>query len=179
MRLFIGTFVNDSEIESRYVELKEKIKAGVEGKWVEPANLHFTYHFLGETDNVVAKKIFKQIQPICIEYSKELIFTGLNVFPNKQNPGVLFVEILDKNFLLKKIHYDLAKILERNGIKIDARGFHPHLTLLRIKHYNRKKLQNFLETYNSFIIGAIHNFKVDLIQSILTADGPQYSRISF
>lgn len=179
MRLFIGTFVRDRDIECRYIGLKEKIQTVAEGKWVEPWNLHFTYHFLGEIEDVKAKKIFKQIQPICIEYSNELIFTGLNVFPNKQNPRVLFIEIIDASSLLKKVHFDLGGILVKNGVKINDRDFHPHLTLLRIKHYDRNKFQDCLENYNSFRFGSIHNFKVELIQSILTVEGPRYSPISF
>lgn len=179
MRLFIGTFVKNTNIKSKYIELKRKIKAEVEGKWVEPWNLHFTYHFLGEVQDKDAKKIFKQIQHLCIEYSNELVFTGLNVFPNKQNPRILFIEIVDANSLLKKIHFDLGSILVKNGVKIEDKDFHPHLTLLRIKHCNRKRFQDFLENYDTIRFGSISNFKVDLIQSILTTEGPKYSPISF
>ncbi|MGQ9818911.1 MAG: RNA 2',3'-cyclic phosphodiesterase [Candidatus Kapaibacteriales bacterium] len=179
MRLFIGTFVTDKGIEAQYSQLKEKIKHDVVGKWVEPWNLHFTYHFLGEIEGGKAAKIYKQIQPICIEYESELVFVGLNVFPSKQYPRVLFVNIMDTNLILNKIHFELSKILLKNGIKIDERDFHPHLTLLRIRHCNRDKFQEFLENFASIKFGTIDKFTVDLIQSKLTTEGPKYSRISY
>lgn len=179
MRLFLGTFVKSNEIETSYQEIKEKFQNVIEGKWVEPWNLHFTYHFLGDVEYIDAKRLFMEIKDICRVYDDELEFVGLGTFPQNRNPKVLFMEIIDNKLVLQEIHSMLGKVLVRNGFEIDEREFHPHLTLLRVKHSNTQKVLDLIYGFKNRKFGSIKKFEVNLIESKLTSKGPKYSTFSF
>ena len=54
-RLFTGTYIDKEIFEDIYEDMLEDFKGITTGKWVEPENLHFTYHFIGdfETDKIL------------------------------------------------------------------------------------------------------------------------------
>lgn len=179
MRLFLGTFVKSDEILLNYHSVRKKFNSFVKGKWVEPINLHFTYHFLGEVNIVMAKELYSEIQSICREYEANLDFIGLGTFPPKQNPRVLFMRIIDENKVLKEIHSNLSKILKKNNFQIDDKEFYPHLTLVRIKHSNVLKVKEIITEFEGKKFGSLGKFTVDLIESQLSIAGPKYSILYF
>ena len=49
IRLFTGTYVDDELFRYIYNDIKDDFAGATFGKWVEPDNLHFTYHFIVES----------------------------------------------------------------------------------------------------------------------------------
>jgi len=176
-RIFVGTFVKNELLLKEYPKVKNTFENVVTGKWVEEWNLHFTYHFIGEVTLDVVDSIKKGLKVYLNEYQHELSFKGLGCFPNVKHPRVLFVNIIDGEGILKKIHNNCAQVLKKLGIEVDERPFHPHLTLLRIKSYKSSEFQERLQKLSAIDLGKIEKFKVELIESQLTKDGPIYKVI--
>ncbi|MCX7909458.1 MAG: RNA 2',3'-cyclic phosphodiesterase [Ignavibacteria bacterium] len=178
-RLFIGTFLKTDKLLKEYPKLKKNFENAVFGKWVEDWNLHFTYHFLGEIEADLVETLHFQLSPFLIEYESEISLLGLGCFPSLRSPKVLFVNLVDKNEILKGIHQNCGKVLSNFNIELEKRDYHPHLTLLRIKSFERNLFQKTLEKYSNFDFGKVEKFKVELIESKLTKEGPIYKVVQF
>ncbi|MFN3269916.1 RNA 2',3'-cyclic phosphodiesterase [Bacteroidetes/Chlorobi group bacterium Naka2016] len=177
-RLFIGTFLKTKELLEEYPKLRKEFEGAIWGKWVEEWNLHFTYNFLGEVDTRILEPLFKSISPHLQEYQNEIKLKGLGCFPSIRSPRVLFVNIVDQNSLLKEIHQNLANALKNFDVELDEREYHPHLTLLRIKSFKLDLFQKAMRKYQNFDFGSVSNFRVELIESKLTHEGPKYTPIT-
>lgn len=177
-RLFIGTFLKTDELLSEYPLIKKEFDVAATGKWVEEWNLHFTYHFLGNVSVEIIPELLKELSPILKEYSYALTLKGLGCFPSSKSPRVLFVNILDKEKLLKSIQANCSEVLTKFNIEIEHREFIPHLTLLRIKSFKLNFFHKSLKKYESFDFGKVDKFKVEVIESRLTGEGPIYMPIN-
>lgn len=173
-RLFIGTFLKTEELLLEYPKLRNEFEGAVLGKWVEVYNLHFTYHFLGEIEHSLVKPLFEAVAPYLREYDGEIKLKGLGCFPSLRSPRVLFVNIIEEKGLLQEIHRNFATILSEFHIELDSREFRPHLTLLRIRSFKYELFQKEIRKYKDFDFGSVTSFRVDLIESKLSREGPTY-----
>lgn len=176
-RLFIGTFLKTDALISEYPKIKREFEVAVTGKWVEEWNLHFTYHFLGNVSVEVIPEILKELEPILKEYSYELTLHGLGCFPSLNSPRVLYVNIKESEKLLKQIHTSCSEVLTKLNFEIEQREYKPHLTLLRIKSFKLNFFRKSFKKYENFDFGVVEEFKVELIESRLTSEGPIYEPI--
>lgn len=58
---------------------------------------------------------------------------------------------------------------------MDAKPFHPHVTVCRIKEVDRKKLGGLMNRYRNFTFGEEVVDRIALISSSLTSIGPIYT----
>ncbi len=148
--------------------LKNKIK------WVDANNLHITIFFIGEVDEITAKKIvekcnnkFTGLKGFCLEYSKNLVFY------NRKNPKVVGIEFKKNESILQlKKHTD--ELLICFDILPEERTFVPHLTFGRVKEC--LNLSEFTE-YEKLTNIKSFSFNVDsfiLFKSTLTSSGSIY-----
>lgn len=174
-RLFIGTRI-DSKIfaNDKYNDVKIQLKNVCSGKWVETENLHFTYKFLGDVEIHKIKELQHAMNDICIQYTSELEFKGLGVFPNMKNPRVLFVNIINRDNMLKRINSDIEDICLNLGFAKEMKAFKAHLTLMRIKSVEPLVLKESLDEYSDIIFGTMNTFGVNIIESRLLPSGPIY-----
>lgn len=176
-RLFVGTFLQTEKLLTEYPNIKKEFKTAISGKWVEEYNLHFTYHFLGNVESKIIPFLLDGLSPILKEYKSELALKGLGCFPSLRSPRVLFVNLRDDKGILKDIHKDCAKVLDKFNIELERREYHPHLTLIRIKTFKIGLFQRIMEKYFNLDLGTIDTFRVNLIESQLTKDGPIYKTV--
>ncbi len=175
-RLFIGTFVDKSLFEYVYPNIKADFQNVCKGKWVDIDNLHFTYIFIGEVAEDKVSEIIDCIGEYLGEYDTELYLKGLGVFPNQRRPRVLFANILNEGNQVFDIQSGVENSLKEMGFKPEKRKYIPHLTLCRIK-FNQKDFAEVLNRYKQEEFGAMESFKVNLIESKLTRQGPIYAAI--
>ncbi len=173
-RIFIGTFVKNDDFSKKYPKIIADFSKCVIGKWVELWNLHFTYHFLGETNSKTLEKLKIDLRDFLKEYAFDLKFKGMGAFPNFSSPRVLFVNIIDENRILNDIHTGIKEILQNFEFQLDEREYHPHLTLLRIKSVNKSEFRKLIQSYQDTPSFEIKGFQVNLIESKLTPRGPMY-----
>jgi len=176
-RLFIGTFIDKSQIESIYEKIREDFSSACSGKWVELENLHFTYQFLGDVQENQIPSIKKDLSEYLITYHSKLKIAGLGTFPSPTKPRVLFVKVHNNEGILLSVHKKMDDILIHYGFEIENRKYTPHVTLRRIKQSNPNEFKKILEIYSQFEVGTMQNFEINLIESILTPKGPIYKKI--
>jgi 2'-5' RNA ligase len=144
-------------------------------RWVEPANLHLTLKFFGETAenkietiNEVLQSVASVIEPFNLNICK----TG--IFGSAYNPRVIWFGF-DEEKLLHEIGNAVLSRLTIAGFPSDRQNFVPHLTVGRIKkiqqkHFFQKVIQDFREIQlQKVVVGEFH-----LYESILKPGGAIY-----
>ncbi|MBX3044378.1 MAG: RNA 2',3'-cyclic phosphodiesterase [Candidatus Kapabacteria bacterium] len=176
-RLFIATFAAKYLFERHYSKLQEIFAPVCTGKWTELHNLHFTYKFLGNVEVEKIPEITELIKDKLIEYPGILKFNGLGVMRSPQQPSLLYARVHSPDKSVLTNFFELEKKLTAHGFSREKRKFMPHITLLRVKSSN----ENFADVYEKnkeTYIGKQVNFKVSLVASTLTHEGPIYEIIA-
>ncbi|MCX7735918.1 MAG: RNA 2',3'-cyclic phosphodiesterase [Candidatus Kapabacteria bacterium] len=176
-RIFTGTFIDGLILDNIYDELQKEFKNATKGKWVEIENLHFTYHFIGDTEESVVEKIRDSLKNYHTNFESNLIIKGLGAFPDLRNPRVLFINVLNPDGKVFEIQKETTKILQKFGFKPEKREYHPHITLQRVKFADRTNFRKAIEKYRETLFGEMKSFKFNLIESILTPNGAIYKII--
>jgi RNA 2',3'-cyclic 3'-phosphodiesterase len=176
-RLFVATFVAKHLFERHLSNIQSTFAEVCHGKWTEIENLHFTYKFLGniEVDKIPA--ITELIKDKLIEYPSVIKFNGLGVLRSPQKPSVLFARVYSPDKLILSNFAELEKILTENGFAKERQKFMPHVTLLRVKGA-QENFANTFEINKDTYIGKQSGFKISLVSSTLTHDGPIYEIIA-
>ncbi|MDO8930126.1 MAG: RNA 2',3'-cyclic phosphodiesterase [Bacteroidota bacterium] len=161
-----GIWKNDRQLNSNQLN------------WTKPENWHITLFFLGDTtvskisllQNLIDES-FNGIKAFKTELS------GLGVFPNLNNPKVLWMGLTDIQPLLPGRN-QLGELLQQNGFPFDNKPLKPHLTLARIKFMeNRTVFDSLLNDYKEFSFGSVEIDRVVLYESILTPHGSVYKPV--
>lgn len=174
-RLFLGTFLDPEMMEAHYWNLQTEFEDILKGKWVEFENLHFTYQFLGNVEEERVPTIVEALSEDLKEYQSRLTFKGLGVFPNAEKPRTFFMQIFTEKKLAFEIQKSMEQKLEKLGFPPEKRRYKPHASLLRVKNANSAKLKGILAKYKIFKFGVMPKYKVNLIESKLTNEGPIYT----
>ncbi len=176
-RIFTGTFVESDYFKVKYDEVISDFKNITKGKWVEKENLHFTYQFIGNTEESIVDEIIESLKEYLIEYNSKLIVKGLGSFPNSTNPRVLFANVINSDKIVYEIQIKTTTILEKFGFKAEKRDYHPHITLQRIKFADKRDFRKMIEKYSDTLFCEVNSFKFNLIESNLTPNGAIYKII--
>jgi 2'-5' RNA ligase len=176
-RLFIGTFVDEHLFGNKYEEVQQDFRDCCGGKWVETENLHFTYQFLGDVDTGLITEIKNKLKDYLIEYKSKLIIRGLSALPKLKFPRIIFAKIRNDDHLVLNVQKQIEAIMTNLDFQPDKRDYIPHLTLLRVKYFDRNQFVPAIEKYGDFEFGIMNSFRIDLIESILTKEGPIYKKI--
>ncbi|HXI26434.1 MAG TPA: RNA 2',3'-cyclic phosphodiesterase [Pyrinomonadaceae bacterium] len=113
-------------------DLREKVP-GASASCSREDNLHLTLKFLGDVPiarigdvSAAASAAARASGPL------ELILAGAGVFPTRGKPSVLWIGIEDSCGLYK-LQQRLEDECAARGFTRDARAYHPHLTIGRIR----------------------------------------------
>jgi RNA 2',3'-cyclic 3'-phosphodiesterase len=148
-------------------------------KWVETNNLHLTIKFLGEIEeNIVAQVKLTLSQALMDHNCFDIEINGLGMYPNKNNPKVIWLGITGTN-PLTQIYKVLNRELTALDIPPERRAFSPHLTIARLRrhtdHKQTHQIGEILSGYKVDSLGATTIDQVHLYQSVLTPSGPIYT----
>ncbi len=160
MRLFIASPV----ILYDYTALRREFSKVIEGKWVEEADLHLTWIFLGEQDSADPwLTMLQRINPL----DCPALLRGLGSFGRP--PRIFHAKSKEP------ILYQKAMQMQRAGFNFYR--FTPHVTLCRIKKITDwRGYKELLETYREKIIGEVKT-EIALYESSLCPDGAIYKKI--
>jgi 2'-5' RNA ligase len=145
-------------------------------KWVAPEALHLTLKFLGDVTRGKQEQIVEELNKISGN-RQELTFKpgSINAFPGLSRPKVIFLECMETGgnhvFRLQK---NISDKMYSLGFEPEKREWKPHITLGRVKSPDNR-LPSFDKAkyhHREFSIGTF-----DLMASLLTRQGPQYSVI--
>lgn len=179
MRCFIAVELG-KDIQSALLNainiLKEK-----DGKvrWAKPLGIHLTLKFLGKIKSEFIPKIESVLKKTAKKHTPFSLNTkGIGTFPLRSHkPSIIWAGI-EENESLVSLHEDLDINLIKLGFPGEKRKFRPHLTLGRIKSYNRiDRLLSEISKYQEFEFGKKTVSKIVLYESILKPSGAEYRKI--
>ncbi|MCF7936665.1 MAG: RNA 2',3'-cyclic phosphodiesterase [Synergistales bacterium] len=104
-------------------------------KWVRPEAMHITLKFLGDITPQTAKCLDRQLQGSLQSRhtAMPLSISGAGAFPSLRSPRVLWLGINENDSELQRIYETVESSAVACGLERERRGFHPHVTLARLK----------------------------------------------
>jgi 2'-5' RNA ligase len=176
MRTFIALDL-DKSLKETLEDLVCRLRHwGGDIRWVKPEGMHLTLKFLGEIGEEAAAKVKSTLAVVASRHKAfRLIFQGTGTFPPGHKPRIFWIGI-EESPDLKALQEDLERELERLGFPSEERGFHPHLTLGRVKA--SLGLQPLLQEFRkeaATIFGQTEVMLLTFFQSTLKPTGAEYS----
>lgn len=170
---FKGFFQEDLETILQALE-----KEFTDVKWTRPHTTHLTLNFFGEIEPKAIEGIIRDVTPVATNHHGfELSLKGIGAFPDFSRPKVLWTGLTGDISCLLKLKKEIDACLEKTGISPEARAFHPHLTLGRMRNLPKRNicLSEPLLSYTS-----LKKFRVDglvLFRSDLRKEGPVHTSL--
>jgi 2'-5' RNA ligase len=177
-RIFIAVKVEPGAELLRMISSVKALLGAENIKWVDPANIHITLSFLGDTEEKRIKKLTNMLKESCSGLHEfEFLLAGTGVFKNYRDPRVIWVGIKSQEEL-SKLYDKIADGLNETGFGIEKRQFRPHLTLGRVKSVkDTETLKTVLEKYSDTEFQKVDVKEVILYESIMLQTGPIYKSL--
>jgi 2'-5' RNA ligase len=155
----------------RAAEARPELRAA----WVPAANLHVTLKFLGWTRAEVVDPIRDKLRE-CVQGKKgfEVTARGAGGFPNAQHARVLWVGVQDPSGALGKLATELEARMETLGFSREARAFHPHVTIARVKE---GRTEDLVSPFAQSDFGSSLIRDVILYESVMKSKGSEYTAL--
>lgn len=136
MRCFVAVDLPD-DVRAAVAAAQETWRAAsprADVSWVEPAKLHLTLEFLGETDDALVPAVQSALADVVARHAPfAMTAGGAGQFPMRGRPRVLWVGLTDG---LREIGL-LAAAVERAcmtlGFPLPTRPFRGHVTIGRVR----------------------------------------------
>jgi 2'-5' RNA ligase len=177
MRTFIAIDLDPGIKRSLSDLIRRLKKAGPEGtSWAREAAMHLTLKFLGEIDEPRSEAVGRAMDEAVLPGRPfPLQVRGTGYFPDARSPRVLWAGIAP-SAELDSIQARLDSGLAAIGFEREARPFHPHLTLGRVRSAPgvRAALTE-LELQKNADFGTMTASKITLFRSDLRPSGAEYS----
>jgi 2'-5' RNA ligase len=179
MRIFIAVEI-PSEIKSALKALQTDLRrAGADVSWTAPENMHLTLKFIGEVEETRIVEIEKVCDALGAEFTPfTLKLNGTGVFPNARQPRVLWAGLSGEVEIVVEMHKRFDERLALMGFKREEKGFHPHLTIGRLK--SNKKTSELLALAGAHQLPALSFVvtEIVLMKSELDSAGAQYTTMA-
>jgi 2'-5' RNA ligase len=103
-------------------------------RWASPDQLHLTLKFLGNVPTEALPDLQQSLAQIASQsIAMGLRAEGLGAFPSLRNPRVIWVGLEGDLNQLEQLTARIEEAMQPWAEKEEKRGFHPHLTLGRIR----------------------------------------------
>lgn len=148
-------------------------------RWVDPASIHLTLKFFGDTTESRQTLIAEALGAAAGKSARFSFYLhGCGSFGTPREPRVLWIgarEITGLTRLYGEVNDSLMPL----GYQPDRQTFVPHLTFARIKEIkNHTPLNTLLDTYSNTVFGACRIESFFLYESILRPEGPVYKTVN-
>jgi len=178
VRLFVAIDLSPGTQDAMAAE-QERISASLGSttaplKWVRPDHAHLTLVFLGQVDDTRVPTLVDNVGMDIEMPPFDIAFSGIGVFPRHGAPRVLWVGIDAGGSQLSALQVELLARVSAQGIAIEARDFHPHLTLARWTRSRPSDRRRALAAGQSGAIARQHVEWATLYESRLSPSGATY-----
>lgn len=179
LRTFVAVDIAPA-VASRVARLIGELRGGKASvKWVVEANLHLTLQFLGDVEPTRIPEIAAAIEQAAANVDPfEMTCRGIGAFPNLDRPRTLWVGVEEGRDEICELQRRIEAALAEQGFRPEARQFHPHLTLGRVKHSPPREIARMLEGRENFTAGSTEVSEVVLYSSELAKEGPTYTALA-
>ena len=155
-------------------------------RWVQPEGIHLTLKFLGDVDRERLPEIERALGSACAPHAPfDLQISEMGCFPNPQRPRVVWVGVQETGETLAALQRDVERAIAPLGFPPDRRGFHPHLTLGRVKDRRPNARRSAeLDALGAYVtrarvrLGTLHVDAVHLMRSELLPSGAVYTSLA-
>ena len=177
IRTFIAINISSELRKAFTVFIQELIKIGGDIKWAKPESIHVTLKFLGNLTVSRIEPVCEAIQKACEGFPAFRLKTDRKgAFPNLKRPRVFWVGLTRiGDDRLTGLQEMLEKALIEIGFDKEARQFHPHLTVGRVR--SPRKMTEVTQRFMDYHFPEIE-FTADrvlIMKSELTAQGAIYA----
>lgn len=177
MRLFVAVELNE-EVRKTLANEQARLKHAVDGvKWVLPEHIHLTLAFLGDVFGGQVEGITKLLDAeagACPAFALEVV--GLGVFGSDRSPRVVWAGIGQGAEQTTALAGRISEGLSALNLSLEARPFHPHLTLGRIKTPREARgLDQALAQPKPVAYGVVVVDGILLMRSEIRPQGPIYT----
>jgi 2'-5' RNA ligase len=182
MRLFIAVDLSDEVRQAMAGEQTRMAEAlggaGALMKWVRPEQAHVTLVFLGDTDEVRVPSIVEAVGRDVDAAPFDMQLGGIGVFPPRGAPRALWVGVSAGAPALIGLQRELARRAANLGLEIEARDFHPHLTLARWRSSRASDRARALAAASAGSLACVRIACATLYQSRGSSSGPTYTPLA-
>ncbi|HVG34422.1 MAG TPA: RNA 2',3'-cyclic phosphodiesterase [Pyrinomonadaceae bacterium] len=181
VRLFFAVEL-PSEVRRRaadhIAELQDRMPE-VRAGWERPEKMHITLKFIGEVEPE-ASAVLSDAAERAVHTLAPFHFTieGAGAFPLRGLPRVLWLGVRDASRSLAQLQKRLEDECEAAGFEREARPFHPHLTIARLRRPEGARKLAALHQEKGFEAAEVFVDALLLIQSELGPAGSRYTELS-
>lgn len=166
-RLFLGLALPEP-VKDRLLTWTADIDGA---RWQSRQQLHLTLCFLGEVAPPRVPAVFRALDGLeSPSFFLEPVGTGC--FGNPENPRNLWAGV-QPAAPVTTVYDELCQRLAGAGFPVEARRFHPHITLARFSRRGGGPAGEFLERFRGQTAPV---FPVDVVSLFLSQPGPEGSR---
>ena len=184
MRLFIAIPLPSAQREI-IAQTQQQVQAQIPNRavrWVAPENVHLTLQFMGEVEAERVSDIEAALRARCAEFAPlELQLNGAGCFPEARRPRVIWLGLQGDVESLQRLQKSIAQAVAPFHNQHDDKPFAPHLTLGRVKTFDRREAQAIGRAVANAKVEAGQSWmvqSVELIRSELTPRGPIYTTLA-
>jgi 2'-5' RNA ligase len=141
--------------------------------WVAAERLHITVRFLGEADAARAAAIRVALGPHLPLAPFDAAIEGVGAFPEHGPPRVLWAGVGGGDALIA-VEAEVSGRLDRCGLPREARPYHPHVTLARVREPGGLRTSAWLEGLHDRHFGLSPVKAITLFESRPSRDGHEY-----
>jgi 2'-5' RNA ligase len=179
MRTFIAIDLEPG-LKRALEDLIRKLKrTGADVRWVDARGMHLTLKFLGEVEAAAIPDLEQEVRQASSVHTRfPLVLRATGTFPDGKSPRILWAGVAEEPALMS-LQKAIEAGLEKRGFPAEARPFHPHLTLGRVKsaaHVHEAAAE--LEKYRDTVFGEMTARTVTLFESVLKPQGAEYKVVA-
>lgn len=181
VRLFIATDLDEAAREAIAAlqwRLVRRVGDRSSLKWTKPEQMHVTLAFVGEADEALSAKLIVAMQARPAQRTFEATFERVGVFPPHGAPRVLWLGVGAGAAELTTLQGEIAARVERLGVVLERRPFHPHLTLARWRDARPGDRRSVDEVAHASEVARVRVDHATLYRSQTLAAGPIYTPLA-
>jgi 2'-5' RNA ligase len=181
LRLFFAVEL-PSEVRGRAADYIAELRGRmpeVRASWERPEKMHITLKFIGEVApdalsllSGAAERAASSLAPF------RFVIEDAGAFPVRGLPRVLWLGVRDASGSLAQLQKRLEDECEAVGFEREARPFHPHLTIARLRRPEGARRLAALHQEKGFEAAEVFVDALLLIQSELGPAGSLYTELS-
>lgn len=176
MRLFVAAEIAEDVVKQLATcgeELRRRSAQAARAHitWVAADRLHVTVRFIGEMDAARARAIEAALEPALSLPPFDLEIQGIGAFPERGAPRLLWAGIGRGAGALGLVEAEVSSRLDRCGVPREARPYHPHVTLARVREPGGLGTATWLEGLSDRCFGVAPVNAITLFESRPSAQG--------
>lgn len=175
IRVFAAVDVDPSSALNRVVN-----RVAALGRNIRPVSvgqLHVTLKFFGDIDEATVPLLTQRLNGIANRAATfEARVCRVGAFPSRRRPLVLWAGVEDDG-QMAMLADEIDALGEEIGIRREARRFHPHVTLARVRGRPPHELETLFEEFADEDFGTQSVRKITLYRSVLQRQGSVYERL--